>query len=327
MRAQEVSAPASKVAVIGAGAIGSVVAAALAKAGHQVSLCVRTAMDHLSVEHDGKTVIVQATIVTDPAAAGDMDWIFVATKTQDTAGTKGWLDHMVGPKTRIVLLQNGVDSAEIIRPLVGTAVVIPSIVYISAERVARGRVVHFFGTKLEVPEGAETADLIGLLAPGGIDVHPQADFITAAWRKLICNVALNPITALTMQRFGVFRDPAIQDLSTRIIREAAWVGNAAGAHFPPQEIERIAAYCTELSPKGGTSMLYDRMAGNRLEYEHLTGTIVRLAERYGIDAPYNKAIYALIAALDASLRPAAVTLPGAVARGVANDPAAQLRAV
>ncbi|MGB8602701.1 MAG: 2-dehydropantoate 2-reductase [Rhizomicrobium sp.] len=323
MRAEVGSAPVTRVAVIGAGAIGSVVAAALAKAGHQVSLCVRTAMDHLSVEHEGKTAIVPAAIVTNPADVGAVDWVFVATKTQDTAGTKGWLDQMVGPKTRIVLLQNGVDSAEIIRPLVGSAVVIPSIVYISAERVARGHVVHFFGVKLEVPQTDDTTALVDLLAPGGIDVHPQADFITAAWRKLICNVALNPITALTMQRFGVFRDPAIQDLSTRIIREAAWVGNAAGAHFPPQEIERIAAYCTELSPKGGTSMLYDRMAGNRLEYEHLTGTIVRLAQRYGIDAPYNNAIYALIAALDASLQLA----PQPVALAAANDQAEEARAI
>lgn len=323
MRAQEGSAPIARVAVIGAGAIGSVVAAALARAGHRLSLCVRTALDHLTVEHDGNAYIVPADIITDPAAAGVMDWVFVATKTQDTPGAQGWFDHMVGPNTRIVLLQNGVDGVEIVRPLVGSAVVIPSIVYISAERVARGHVMHFFGTKLEVPQTDNTAALVDLLAPGGIDIHPQADFITAAWRKLICNVALNPITALTMQRFGVFRDPAIRDLSAQIIREAALVGNAAGAHFTPQEVARIADYCTELSPKGGTSMLYDRMAGNRLEYEHLTGTIVRLAQRYGIDAPYNMAIYALIAALDASLQSA----PAPVALAAANDQSESARAV
>lgn len=300
---------AARVAVIGAGAIGGVAAACLAKAGHHVTLCVRTPIRQFHVEHAGDVRTVQAAIVTDPAAAGVQDWIFVATKTQDTASVKPWLDAMTGPGTVIVLLQNGVDGIDMLRPLAGVAEVVPSIVYISAERVRRDLVRYFFGNRLEVPQGKTAAALQALFAGSGIEVRSQEDFTTAVWRKLIGNVALNPITALTMQRFGVFRDPAIRDLSAHIIREAALVANAAGAHFTPDVVEAIVEYCAKLSPQGGTSMLYDRIAGNRLEYEHLTGTIVRLAARHGIDVPFNTAIYALLGALDASLVQKAVPVP------------------
>lgn len=314
---------AARVAVIGAGAIGGVAAACLSKAGHRVTLCVRTPIRQFHVEHGGDVRAVEATIVTDPAMAGVQDWIFVATKTQDTASVKPWLDAMTGPGTVIVLLQNGVDGMDILRPLAGSVEIIPSIVYISAERVRRDLVRYFFGNRLEVPEGKSAVALQALFAGCAIEVRTQADFITAAWRKLIGNVALNPITALTMQRFGVFRDPAIRDLSAQIIREAAQVANAAGAHFTLETIEEIVEYCGKLSPQGGTSMLYDRIAGNRLEYEHLTGTIVRLGEQHGIGVPFNKAIYALLGALDASLVQKSVPVPPAAA----NDQAEKVMAL
>lgn len=302
-----------RIAVIGAGAIGSYVAAGLTRAGHRVTLCVRSPLERLVVETGGVPYIVPADILTSSADAAIADWVFIATKNQDTAGAAPWLKVMVGEKTRVVLLQNGVEGPDITRPLVGDATILPTIVYISAEKVSRGRVVHFFGDTLEAPQGRDADALADLLAPGGIRVNGQADFTTAAWRKLILNITLNPITALTMQRFGVFQEPAIQALAGEIIREAALVANAAGARFADADVADMIAHCARLNPQGGTSMLYDRMAGKRLEYEYLNGSILRYADRFGLAVPYNRAIYALIGALDQAIG------AGLPATAAAND--------
>jgi 2-dehydropantoate 2-reductase len=289
-----------RIAVIGGGAIGGIIAAAAGEAGHAVTLCVRTPIKSIVIERDGIAKIAHVGIAVDPVTQTVADWVFIATKTQDTASAAPWLGRLIGPQTVVVLLQNGVDGVDIARPFVGTALLLPSIIYIAAERTAPGRVVHHFGNRIEVPQGDTATALAALLGQGGIEVMPQADFTTAAWRKLICNIAVNPITALTMQRFSVFSAPQIRDLADGLMREAISVGNAAGAHFLPAAIDEIIAYSFRLSPQSGTSMLYDRLAGNRLEFEHLTGTIVRLAKKYNIAAPLNNAIYALLAALDKS---------------------------
>lgn len=289
--------PLQKVAVIGAGAIGCVVANAARAGGHSVQLCVRLPVEHIAIEHNGHVHPMDVAIISAPERAEPADWVFVATKTQDTASTAPWLRRLAGEHTTIVVLQNGIEGAEIVRAIAGTTEVLPSIVYIAAERRTRSRIVHFFGNRLEVP-ASETGLRLAWLLQGQIDIVEQHDFATASWRKLICNVALNPITALTTQRFGVFAVPRVRELASGIINEAATVGNAEGARFSRDDVEEIVNYCCRLSPLGGTSMLYDRLSGNRLEFEHLTGTIVRLAEQHGIAVPLNKAILALLTAID-----------------------------
>jgi 2-dehydropantoate 2-reductase len=221
----------------------------------------------------------------------------IATKVQDTLSVAPWLSRLVGKNTVLLLLQNGIDGVNLVRTMVGDNSILPSVVYINAERRHADLIVHHFGAHLEIPACAE-AERLKLLMAGGVDIHPQDDFTTAAWRKLIINIAVNPITALTAQRFGVFAVPEIRSLAAGLIREAAAVGNASGAHLPDGEVEKIIAMCGSLKPQGGTSMLFDRLKGNRLEVEHLTGTIVRLARSHGIGVPLNTAILALLTAVD-----------------------------
>jgi 2-dehydropantoate 2-reductase len=284
------------IAVIGAGAIGCVVADAAHRCGHLVQLCVRSPVQKIEIERDGAIRPSGVEIVQNVAAVRPAEWVFIATKAQDTAGCAPWLNRLVTPHTTIVMLQNGIDGVGIVRQMVD-AEVLPTIVYIAAERRAHNRIVHFFGDKLEVPAGAAGQRLAAVMN-GQLHIAEQQDFTTAAWRKLICNVALNPITALTAQRFGVFSLPRIRELAAGLIAEAAAVGNAVGASFSPEDIDSIVDYCCCLSPQGGTSMLYDRLKGNRLECEHLTGTIVRLAQQQGLAVPLNKAILALLTAID-----------------------------
>lgn len=292
-----------RVAVIGGGAVGCLFADAAALSGCDVTLCVRTPIDRVLIERDGAVRASKVAIATDPNRVDPVDWIFLATKTHDTQSAAPWFDRLIGPCCRIVLLQNGIDACDEARPLVGTTVLIPTLLYISVEKVGPGHIVHHGGSKAEAPQGPDCASFAKLLSKSFIEVTPQADFVTASWRKLLCNIAVNPLTALTMRRMGVLKEPGIADLARGLMREAAAVGRHAGAKLEEDDIEEIIAFCSMLEG-GGTSMLYDRLAGNRLEYEHLTGVIVRLARRYGVAAPLNGAILALLTALDEALQSA-----------------------
>lgn len=290
---------AGKVAVVGVGAIGGTAAYALADAGHDVTLCVRSPFDALILESKGKELRSPARVATNPASVGHVDWLFIATKTQDTVKTKPWLDALVGPETKVVLLQNGIDSVETATPLIHGAKAIPAIVYISAEKVSGGRIRHHFGNKVEVPECAEAEQLKVLCGENPwFTITPRADFINAIWKKYLCNLALNPVTALTLQRFWVMTMPSIRPLTRKLILEAAAVGRHMGMTLTDAELDGIIDYCATLDPAGGTSMMYDRMAGKPLEFEHLTGTVVRLAHKFGVDVPVNETLLALIEAID-----------------------------
>ncbi|MFC3997742.1 2-dehydropantoate 2-reductase [Nocardiopsis sediminis] len=287
-----------KVAVVGAGAIGAVVADAARRAGHTVTLCVRRPVGDLTVERDGLRHRLALPAATRPDAVGwTADWLLLATKAQDTPKALGWIRHLAGPQTRVVALQNGVDHHERIAPLLAAGELVPALVYIAAERVARDHVRHRWGQRLVVPEGPAGTGLARLFLDSGMDVVRDADFTTAAWRKLLMNVAANPLTALTMRRIHVLRRPDMRELAQGLLSEAVTVGRAEGARLTPGDAVQTLDFFDALHPHSGTSMLTDRLAGRPVEYDLITGAVVRAAERHGLPVPLNRSVLALLRSL------------------------------
>src|SRR4051812_45391659 len=104
----------STVAVVGPGAIGAAVAAAIEATGrHELVVCARRPIGALRIERDGaEPVTLRAPVLVDPDAAETVDWVLLAVKAHQTAGAAAWLHRLVGPKTTVVVLQNGVRHAE-----------------------------------------------------------------------------------------------------------------------------------------------------------------------------------------------------------------------
>src|SRR3954451_11078053 len=293
----------SRVAVIGAGAIGGFFAAKLQEAGHEVTLCVRTPIESLVLEQAGERRTVPVQIVTDPALQKPVAWVFVATKAQDTAGAEPWLRVTSNSGTTVVVLQNGIDQAERVKPFAPGSSVVPAVVYCGAERISPGTIVHHQSSRLIIPEGEAGTRLADLFSGTGVEVVQAPDFLTTSWRKLLANVAANPITALTMRRIGVLREPAVNELAQKLLAEAVVVGQSAGAKLTPEDARSVLDAQCRLDEGAGTSMLYDRLAGQPLEHEYITGAVVRTADRQGVDAPLNRAILALLHALSTGLKP------------------------
>jgi len=274
----------SRIAVVGGGAIGGVLAHAACVAGHQVTLCVRTPFPRLLVDRDGAGHEVPALLACSPAEAGPVDWVIVATKAYD--GASEWLPVLAGQDTGVVVVRNGVDH-------VG-ADVVPALAYIAARRVAPGHVVHTAGDLLVLPSGAAASRFASLLEGAPVRVSLSEDFLTDAWRKLLTNVAANPITALTVRPVGVLDAPGMPWLVRGLLAEAVRAGTAAGARLSEADVAATLEFYARFGPDDVTSMLEDRRAGRPTEHETITGAVVRAAERHGVDVPLNRAVLALL---------------------------------
>ena len=300
-----------RVAVIGAGAIGAVLAEAATAAGHEVVLAVRTPVDGLVVEHhpEGPEVRVAVTVVSDLAAAGGpvrgasgvgpVDVVFLTVKATDTAAAAGWMGRWASPAVPVVAVQNGLDHADRLAPHVpaGTPV-FAGLAYVAAERLEAGRVRHLAGDLLIVPAAAAELVTAAVGGPGGMRVRGADDMVTESWRKLLGNLVANPLTALTMRRIDVMGEPGIADLARGVLAEAVAVGRAAGADLDESEIERVVEGTGRYGPATGSSMLYDRLAGRPLEHQYLTGEVVRRGRALGVPTPLNSALLALLEATD-----------------------------
>ena len=130
-----------RIAVIGLGSIGGVVAGLLAAARrHDVTACVRRPIERMTVERTEGAIEVPIRALTDPSGAEPQDWVLLCTKVQDTASSGPWLQRLCGPSTRVAALQNGIGHIERLAPSVSGATVIPTIVYYNGERLAADRV-------------------------------------------------------------------------------------------------------------------------------------------------------------------------------------------
>ncbi|TKG65777.1 2-dehydropantoate 2-reductase [Prauserella endophytica] len=303
----------STVTVVGAGAVGVVLAAAMSDAGHDVVACSRTSAP-LAVERDGVVRAPAVRVRTDPATVTGSDWVLLCTKAQDTTSAAPWLSRACHQGTTLLVCQNGIDHVERVGGLAGPADVLPALVYVAAERTGPNRARHRRGAHLVVP-ACPAGERAAALAPEGIDVRLELDFRTAAWRKLLTNVAANAVTALTGRRMEVLREPQVRQLASTLLTETVEVGRAEGAALGHDDVRATLDFYDRFAPEDGTSMLYDRLAGRPTEHALFNGTVCALGLRHGVPTPVNDAVHALLQATENArpthpqpqVRPAATT--------------------
>ena len=289
------------VAVVGLGSIGGIAAATLADAGrHDVIGCARQPLDRLTLETPDRIVAAPLRVLSDPTAAGPVDWVLLVTKAQDTGSAAPWLERLCTPQTRVAVLQNGIGHVERVAPFARGATIVPAIVYYNGERLApdRVRLRYVSDHELAVPDDEAGRAFAALMAGTALRVRPSADFVTLQWRKLLLNVVANPITALTLQRQAVLRRPDIYALGLDLLAETVEVARADGARFDADEPKRAMEVLMTYGPELGTSMYFDRLAGRRFEIDALNGAVVAAGERHGIPTPLNRMLLALLRAID-----------------------------
>lgn len=296
-RAGTFAAISTHIAVVGPGAVGTTVAALLHAAGHPTLVCGRTPRDRIELRPDGADpIVVPGPVQTDPAAAdGPVGVLVLAVKATQNGDAAGWLARLCDEHTIVLVLQNGVEQVEQVQPLCPASAVVPGIVWYSAETQPDGWVRLRTEARLVLPTGPAAEAVADLLRGAGCPVDCDPDFSTAAWRKLLVN-ALAGLMVLTGRRSGMFRRDDVAAVSRRYVAECLAVARAEGARLGDEVVDEMVAMFRAAPVDMGTSLLADREAHRRQEWDIRNGVIIRKARRHGLATPISDVVVPLLAA-------------------------------
>jgi len=298
-----------RIAAMAAGAVGGYFGARLAAAGHDVFFIARGA--HLQAIKKNGLVVESAhgdlhlphpNVTDDPAAVGPVDVVLFTVKLWDTEQAAEQARPLLGPKTRVITLQNGVDSYERIAPIVGAERAIPGITYVVTV-IDRPGVIKQTSTFQTITCGtidgrpdAPLAAFVDAAKAAGINITLSDNIQRERWHKFIFLSATSGSTAVTRMPMGpILADPDTRALFRNIMRETLAVGQASGVALDDAYVdERMAFADKNVPPSMKASMANDLDRGNRLELDWLAGQVSRLGKKYGVPTPVNDTIYAAL---------------------------------
>lgn len=242
----------------------------------------------------GESVARPDFVSDDPATIVVVDLLIVATKAFDLGESITKYYEIIGPRTAILPLLNGVDHAETIRTVFPDADVWNGCVFIVARLESPGTV--WVGSEMRIFQfggGADTATMqrfLAILEDSGIDAHISNDIETTVWRKY---VFISPLASLTSfhdtNNGGLIRDH--RDELKTMIAEVVALGRAKGVALGDDIVDSTIAKLEKAPPDSTSSMHSDYMKGGRNELETLTGYVVREAAKFGIDVPTYVRVY------------------------------------
>jgi 2-dehydropantoate 2-reductase len=297
-----------RVAVKAAGAVGGYFGGRLAAAGHDVAFIARGAhrdamrRDGLKIESGlGDLHLKSVNVTDDPKQVGPVDVVLFAVKLWDTEIAGEQTRPLVGPNTRVITLQNGVDSVERLAPMLGQDVTIAGTTYVVSTIASPGVIRHTCATakiicgRLDRRPDPILTDYVGQMKAAKIDATQSDHMLVDLWKKFIVLTGTSGITSSTRQPLGVIRaDEDMRALFYKLMYETIAVGRAAGVELPPDLSGDIDRSVAAFPPTMRASMANDLTAGNRLELDWLAGKVVELGRKHGIATPAQEAVYAIL---------------------------------
>ncbi|MBY4722743.1 MULTISPECIES: oxidoreductase [Burkholderia] len=284
------------VALVGPGAIGTTVAAALHEVGRTPAICGRSAHERLALRFDGGEIVVPGPVLTDPQAVKEkFDLVFVAVKSTQVASAAPWVSALCDANTVVCVLQNGVEQKTTFTPYAGGAAVVPSIVWFPAQRESGSSVWLRGEPRLTLPDTPSSSVVVSALSGTRCSVEVADDFISLAWRKLLQNAAAG-LMVLTGRRAGMFSRSDITVLSIAYLRECLEVARAEGAKLGDDVPQEIVEGFHRAPPDLGTSILADRQGNRPLEWDCRNGVVQRYGRSHGIPTPISDLVVPLLAA-------------------------------
>jgi len=300
-----------RIAVVGSGAMGSLYGGLLADAGEDVTLidiwkehvdAINTRGLKISGVSGERLVRVRAT--TNPAEVGTVDLIMIFVKAYDTRKAAQDALPMVGPETVFLTLQNGLGNVEQIEEVAGKGRVVAGATTHGSTLVGPGEVFHAGKGLTYIGElTGEITERVKRIAEtfnrAGIETHISQNIQGIIWKKILINVGINAITAITGLRNGeILLVPEVKEIVRKAVLEAAEVAKAAGITVemedPVAEVYKVA----ELTAKNKSSMLQDVERGRRTEIDAINGAIVRIGKQYGVDTPVNETLVAAVKGIE-----------------------------
>jgi 2-dehydropantoate 2-reductase len=299
-----------RIAMMGSGGLGGFFGGRLAHAGCDVSFIARGEHLHAMREHGlriesavhGDIVVKRAQFTADPAAIGVVDLVVLGVKLWDTESAARAIRPMVGPKTAVMSLQNGVTKDAILQREFGAATVMGGVCYVGT-RIARPGVIEQTGPLQRLVFGefdgsqSERAEaLLKAALAAGIDAQVSTDIRRSLWEKFVFLVGLSATTASMRTTIGPIRShPRARAFLHDLMKEVVAVGRAHGVNLPGNYADERLAFADSVAPGMTSSMHRDLERGSRLELPWLSGAVVELGARVAVPTPLNRAVCDILA--------------------------------
>jgi 2-dehydropantoate 2-reductase len=303
-----------RVAVIGAGAMGSIFGAALARSGAEVAFGDNRAAQVEAIARDGLSVEgvlgpfhLRPRASLAAAALGPADCALILVDANATPAAAQAAKACLAPGGFALTLQNGIGNIEALTEVLGAARVLAGSTYNSGAALGPGRALHSNAGPTAIGEldGRSTdrvRDIATRFTAAGLPTTVSDNIIGVVWSKFVHNCAINPVSALTGLRPGeIARDPAAAKLLERLLDELLAVVERAGIHLPEHD-PRGEIYDHAWERYNRPSMLQHVESGRATEIDALNGALVRRARALGMTVPVNEAVALAVKALEAGRR-------------------------
>jgi 2-dehydropantoate 2-reductase len=296
-----------RIAVYGAGGVGGYFGGRLAQAGAEVHFIARGAQlaalrgRGLRVHSVKGDFEIPALATDDPAEVGPCDFVLFCVKSFDTDTAAARLGPLIGERTAVVSLQNGVENEEKIARAVGDDHVMGGAAFIFAEIAEPGVIVHTGGPtsitfgELDGRISQRAERLLACCEQAGFGAELSASITTVLWAKLAFICAQAGMTAAVRLPIGEIRTvDAAWTAFGRLVAEVCAVAEADGSPVPQAAQERALALAQAAEPGSSSSLHDDLVAGRPMELEALHGFVVRRAAQHGLAVPTSEAVYAIL---------------------------------
>jgi 2-dehydropantoate 2-reductase len=296
-----------QIAIMGSGGVGAYAGAWLQQAGAHVHFIARGAhlaalREHgLRIEHPDKPLHLPVVAATDdPAAVGPVDLVLFAVKLFDTDTAARAMAPLVGPQTRVLTLQNGIDSAAMIRAALGPALaaarVLEGVIYLSAVIERPGVIRSPGGFNVIVADASGGDPVMAALARlgeglPGLTVKLSDNAQQTVWEKFVSLASLSGATALLRARMGaILGHPETRAFQRQLIDEVIAVAAARGVALKPGLADEVMGKLAFMPPSFRASMAEDLERGHRLELRWLSGRVHALGRELGVPTPGHTAV-------------------------------------
>ena len=300
-----------KIAVVGAGAMGSLFGAMLAEAGSEVWLydvwvehVQAINKDGLSLEREGQTRTLSIEATTDSEQIGQAELVIIFVKSTHTAAAAETARKIAGFDGAVMTLQNGMGNADILAEFIDPQRVLAGTTSHGATMLGPGRIRHAgvgattIGAWAATEQGRERArKLSDFFTKIGIETEAVDDVRRVLWNKLLINIGINAITALTAIKNGRILDLEItRELSRNAVEEAMKIAGKMNIKVREDAVDHVYAVA-EATAVNRSSMGQDVDNKRQTEIATINGFIVRQAKRLGLQAPINETLTALVETL------------------------------
>ena len=267
-----------RIAVLGLGAIGTLITRALA--------------DHATV------IGIDRTKAPVDQGAGPVDVVIVAVKAQGDAWAAEIAARIIAPDGVVVTIQNGLGHHERFASSVGPDRVAIGVIYVGAS-LDGGELRSTGPGRVELGRGPHVDELAALLNSGGMTTRVVGDPWPAVWRKLVGNAAVNPITAIIGCTNGELLTHPAAAIADAAAVETARVATGEGVAISDAEARTLWRGVAELTAANPSSMLQDVRAGRQTEIGSIAGEVVRRGAARAILTPVSAALLGLVEVLQA----------------------------